>query len=256
MSEATDEQGHRSMSSRQVAVMPEFLPLPPVGRRFTGGQPVRLGDTDPLGRLRPDAVARYLHDVANDDWDDTDVDTGDMWVLRRTAMRLGPGGRWPTLGEHVAATTWCTGIGAAWAERRTDLSVNGTVLVETAGLWVPLDGTGRPRRIHPEFKRIYGESAQGRKVSGRVDLPDVPTGAIARPWPLRRVDLDVAGHVNNAASWTALVEVAEAPVSTAVLIHHGPIEWGDDVTLVTVAGQLWLLANGQVRVSGRYELMG
>ena len=45
-------------------------------------------------------------------------------------------------------------------------------------------------------------------------------------------------------------------MSSAVLIHHGPIEWGDDVTLVTVAGQLWLLADGQVRVSGRYELMG
>jgi hypothetical protein len=49
--------------------VPDFLPLPTVGRRFTGGQRVRLGDTDPHGRLRPDAAARYMHDVAGDDWD-------------------------------------------------------------------------------------------------------------------------------------------------------------------------------------------
>jgi acyl-ACP thioesterase len=230
--------------------------LPPEGRQFVGGQPVRLGDTDPQGRLRPDAAARYLHDVANDDWDDTGIDTGDMWVLRRTAMRIATGGRWPTLSEHVAATTWCTGMGAAWAERRTNLSVADTVLVETVGLWVPLDRLGRPRRIHPEFKRVYGEAAQGRKISGRVEAPPVPAEAVTRPWPLRRVDLDVAGHVNNAASWTALVDVANGPVASAVLTHHGAIEWGDEVTLATDIGQMWLVVDDQVRVSGRYELMG
>ncbi len=236
--------------------MPEFLPLPPVGRQFTGGQSVRLGDTDPEGRLRPDAAARYLHDVANDDWDDTGVDTGEMWVLRRTAMRLGLAGRWPTLGNQVEATTWCTGMGAAWAERRTDLLVGGTVLVEAAALWVPLDRTGRPRRIHEEFKRVYGESAQGRKVSGRVASPPIPADAEYRPWPLRRVDLDVAGHVNNAASWTALVEAAVAPVRSAMLTHHASVEWGDTVTLATAPGHLWLLVDDQVRVSGTYQLQG
>lgn len=229
-----------------------FLDLPPAGRRFTGGQRVRLGDTDTLGQLRPDAAARYLHDIAGDDWDDTGIDADDLWVVRRTALRLGSAGRWPNLGEAVTATTWCSGIGAAWAERRTDLSVDGQVQVEAEALWVPLDGSGRPRRISLEFRNAYGEAAGGRRVSGRLPPAVVPDSAVRRPWPLRRVDLDVAGHVNNAASWTALVEVADGPVRAAVLTHHGPLEWGDQVTLATRPGRMWLLCGAAVRVSGEF----
>jgi acyl-ACP thioesterase len=234
--------------------VPEFLPLTDAGRRFRAVRPVRLGDTDPQGRLRPDAVARYLQDVATDDWDDTGLDTDDLWVVRRTALRLAPAASWPTLGATVTATTWCSGIGAAWAERRTDLAVDGTVQVQTEALWVPLDGTGRPRRIHPGFRDVYGAASGGRKVSGRVAATEVPAAADRRPWPLRRVDLDVAGHVNNAASWTALVEaVSGVPVASAVLTHHSPLEWGEPVTLATVPGRLWLCAAGTVRVSAEYR---
>lgn len=236
--------------------MLEFLPPPTSGRRFTGGQRVRLGDTDTQGRLRPDAAARYLHDVAGDDWDDTGIEDGDLWVVRRTAVRLTSAGRWPQLGEEVAATTWCSGIGAAWAERRTDLAVDGDVRVETESLWVPLDRTGRPRRISTGFRGAYEEAAAGRKVSGRVTVPEVPDSAERRPWTLRRVDLDVAGHVNNAASWTALVEVADGPVASAVLNHHGPLEWGEPVTLATVPGRVWLLNGDVVQVSGAFTPLG
>jgi acyl-ACP thioesterase len=230
-----------------------FLAPPRTGRRFTGGQRVRLGDTDPQGRLRPDAAARYLHDVAGDDWDDTGIASDDLWVVRRTALRVAPAGRWPVLGEDVAATTWCSGIGAAWAERRTDLSVDGRVRVEAEAMWVPLDASGRPRRISRAFRDAYGGSAGGRKVSGRVGAAAVPEDAAVRPWPVRRVDLDVAGHVNNASAWAALVDVAGGPVSSAVLTHHGPLEWGDEVTLAAVEGRLWLLVGDTVRVSGAYR---
>lgn len=232
--------------------MLDFLPPSTDGRRFSGGQRVRLGDTDPQGRLRPDAAARYLHDVAGDDWDDTGIGTGDLWVVRRTAMRLTATGRWPNIGESVRATTWCSGIGAAWAERRTDLAVDGAVLVETEALWVPLDATGRPRRISPEFRGVYESASAGRRVSGRVTLTEVPDDAERRPWPLRRADLDVAGHVNNAASWAALVDVAERPVASAVLIHHGPVEWDVPVTLATMPGRMWLLNGDDVQVAGEF----
>ena len=36
-------------------------------RRFSARRPIRLSDTDERGRLRLDAVARYLQDVAADD---------------------------------------------------------------------------------------------------------------------------------------------------------------------------------------------
>ena len=45
---------------------------------------MRLGDVDPSGRLRLDAIARYLQDVASDDAADAGLDTG--WVARRTLI--------------------------------------------------------------------------------------------------------------------------------------------------------------------------
>ncbi len=44
-----------------------MIPRPTIGRTFTGTARVRLGDVTPKGRMRLDAVARYLQDVANDD---------------------------------------------------------------------------------------------------------------------------------------------------------------------------------------------
>ncbi len=81
----------------------------------------------------------------------------------------------------------------------------------------------------------------------------VPDGAAHRPWALRRVDLDVAGHVNNAACWTALVEVVTGAPDAAELTHHGPLEWGDDVVVASTPGRLWLVVGDEVRVSGRYR---
>ena len=56
-----------------AAALPSFLPLPDTGRVFTGGYPIRRTDVTPGGRLRFDAVARYLQDVAEDDIAQTDL---------------------------------------------------------------------------------------------------------------------------------------------------------------------------------------
>src|SRR4029077_13755521 len=110
-----------------------------------------LSDAGPDRILRLDGVARYLQDVATDDWADSGLDPGETWVVRRTMVRVADGGRWPALGDQVAVTTWCGGAGPAWAERRTDLEVDGTLMVEAVALWVPLDPSGRPVRLGQEF---------------------------------------------------------------------------------------------------------
>ena len=51
-----------------------MVPVPERGRRFTAERPVRWGDTDRHGRLRLDALARFLQDVANDDTRDAGFD--------------------------------------------------------------------------------------------------------------------------------------------------------------------------------------
>ena len=125
--------------------MIEFIAFEARGRSFSAQRRVRLSDADSEGTLRPDGVARYLQDVATDDWDDTGVASDDTWVVRRTAWRVAPGGRWPLLGEMLTMTTWCSGTGAAWAERRTDLSHGEETLIEAVALWVPVDLSGRPQ---------------------------------------------------------------------------------------------------------------
>jgi acyl-ACP thioesterase len=231
----------------------EFVPPPDQGRRFHGEFSVRLGDADSTGQLRLDGVARFLQDIATDDWDETGIESTDTWVVRRTAVRVADGGRWPLYKERLTLTTWCGGWGAAWAERRTDISVDGLVLVQAAALWVPIDPTGHPVRIRPVFFEVYGEAMQGRKVSGRVAAPVVADGAFERPWPLRRADLDIVGHVNNAAVWQAVTEIVNAPVSRVVVVHHGPVESGHEVTLASAPGALWLLVDGVVQVSAEFS---
>ena len=236
--------------------MIEFVALSDHGRRFSHTRRVRLGDAGPGGFLRPDGAVRFLQDVATDDYDELGIDRDLTWVVRRTVLRVAEGGRWPLYGEQVTLTTWCGGAGGAWAERRTDLVVDAQTMIETASLWVPIDAAGRIQRLRPSFLEAYGEAVAARKVSGRVALSTVPDDGVRRPWILRRSDLDILGHVNNAALWFALSEVATGPLASASLVHHGPVEDGETVTLVTSPGHLWLTVDDSVRVSGHFNSLG
>jgi acyl-ACP thioesterase len=230
----------------------EFVAPSGRGRAFSGQFRVRLGDADENGIIRLDGVARVLQDVATDDWEETGLESSDTWVVRRTAIRVAEGGRWPHYKEVITVTTWCGGAGAAWAERRTNLSSKGQLLVEAVALWVPVDPTGHPVRIKPAFYDVYGEALQGRKVSGRIAAATVAEDATYLDWPLRRADLDIVGHVNNAAVWQAVTEVVAAPISWVSVVHHGAVESGHDVKIAHVPGALWLLVDGEVRVSAEY----
>ncbi len=232
--------------------MTEFVPLGEVGRRYSGRFLVRLGDADSAGVLRLDGVARMLQDVATDDWDDTGIASTDTWVVRRTSIRTARGGRWPCYKDELTLTTWCGGSGAAWAERRTNVYDHDELLLEAAAIWVPISPSGYPVRISPTFFDVYGAAMRGRKVSGRVAAPVVPDGVSTRPWPLRRADLDIVGHVNNAAVWQALTEVVSSPVAWVNVTHHGPVESGHEVTLANTARSLWLLVDGEVKVSADF----
>ena len=180
------------MSARPSVI--EFVALPDFGRRYSGEFRVRLGDADASGILRLDGVARVLQDVATDDWEDTGLESTDTWVVRRTTIRVAEGGRWPRYKEVLTVTTWCGGTGAAWAERRTNISAKGQLLVEAVALWVPVDPSGHPVRIKPAFFDVYGEAMQGRKVSGRIATPEVADDAEILEWPLRRADLDIGPY--------------------------------------------------------------
>jgi acyl-ACP thioesterase len=179
---------------------------PPEARVFVRQRRVRLGDATPRGRLRLDALARYLQDVSNDDTRDAGfTDNDEMgWVVRRTVIEVA---RFPVFGEELTLGTWCSGTGSRWAERRVQVRGDRAGVVEAASTWVHVDTvTGRPKALTPRFHEVFTPSAAGRVVRARLHHGDRPAAADRRSWPLRAADFDVLGHVNNAAYWEAVEE--------------------------------------------------
>ena len=71
-----------------TAAATELVDLPITGRVFTANATVRLGDVDARARLRLDATARYLQDIATDDASDAALDDAFGWVVRRTMIEV------------------------------------------------------------------------------------------------------------------------------------------------------------------------
>jgi acyl-ACP thioesterase len=181
-------------------------PLPTTGRKFSDTRRVRLDEAGPDGLLRLDALACHLQDVATDDYLDAGFGDDRSWVLRRLLVAV----RSPAaFDETLTLTTWCSGLGSRWAERSTQLRGARGALVDAAALWVHLDpASGIPRRLAAEFEDIFGPSAAGRRVGATLLHPAAPTNGATVGWQPRWCDLDVLGHVNNAAYWTAVLEQA------------------------------------------------
>lgn len=225
----------------------ELLDPRPGGRTFDAERTVRLGDVDPDGRLRFDAVGRYLQDIASDDAVAAGLDNALGWVVRRTLVRID---RAAIAGETVRLTTYCTGSGRSWAERRTKLRSASGARIDAVSLWVQLDvTTGRPTRLGDGFFDVYGSAAGERRVSARLSLPSVPpvAGSERMPWRFRRSDLDQFGHVNNAAQLALVEEVAGWDRTGIVEVEYlSPVASGVDLEVVTDiggpdAGRTWWL---------------
>ena len=228
--------------------MDDLVPLPPRGRVYRSEHRVRLGDVRADGRLRLDAFARYLQDIANDDGLDAGVEGIERWVLRRMIVATGEG---PRFTDVVGLATWCSGVGSRWAERRTSMDGG----YEAAALWVAVDPYGRPVRVPPAFDEVWAESAGGRKVSARLSHPDPPEDAPSSRWPLRRTDVDLLGHVNNAAYWEPveehLADVAARPGRWEIEFRS-EVPPAAEVDVVVDGRTLWWRTQAGVHASVRY----
>ena len=180
---------------------PRFRADPPQGRVFTTTRQVRSTDVIPSGRLRLDALARYLQEAAEDDVSDAAWDASYLWLLRRVALAIR---EYPAHRERISLRTYCSATGPRWAERTTVVSGAGGDLIQSTAIWVAVSADGRPVPLGEEFQRVYGPSTEGRQVSARLSHPGPPESATGRPWPLRATDFDTAGHVNNSIHWAAV----------------------------------------------------
>jgi acyl-ACP thioesterase len=243
----------------------EFVAPSARGRVYSSERRVHLGDVDGSARLRLAAVARYLQDVATDDADDARLpERKGVWVLRSVDVEIASR---PWYHDRLGLTTFCSGTGPRWAERRTTIgSARGTV-IEAAAVWVFVDrDRGRPVPLDEDFFVIYGEAARERKIRGRLLHDRPPPGVGSRPWPVRASDFDVLDHVNNARSLEAIEDELErrfpgrVPARMSVE-YRGALERGDSVELaseVRATGTpdeaelaAWLLVGGEVRMSAR-----
>jgi len=99
---------------------------------------------------------------------------------------------------------------------------------------------------------VYGDAVAGRRVSGRVQAASVPKDATTRPWPLRRTDIDVVGHVTT-RPFGGRDRGCRRSVHSVALTHHGPVENGHAVSLATKPGRMWLVVGEKVRVSAEFS---
>ncbi len=200
------------------------------GRVFS--QEVRPGfaDSAPSGRIRLDAIARWLQDVAYADVADAALAQVAVWVVRRTRIAVG---EFPRFGERFGLATFCSGLGRLWAERRTTVTRlrDSRVCAEAVSLWIHLDpASWRPTPLSAAELAVYGDAAAGRRVTARLHHPgpaQVAAAAVAAaeaaragiagqpgqgspnggmPWTFRATECDLAGHVNNTAYWQPLEE--------------------------------------------------
>ena len=213
--------------------MAGLAPVPSSGRTFTSRRRIGLADLDAEGRFRLDSVARHLQDSAIEDVGETGWGAPEhLWFVRRIGIDV----ETPFLDDReVEVVTWCSGVAAMAAGRRWSLAGDRGGRIEVDSVWVHLGADGRPARL--EGFGVYAESADGRSVSTRLELPDPPADAKRAPWPLRATDVDLHGHVNNAAYWQAVEHrlLGREPDLRGPLCarmdYGAPIDLGDEVEL-------------------------
>src|SRR5690242_11314677 len=139
--------------------------MPAAGRVFEHGARAGLADAAPSGRVRLDAIARWLQDAAYADVADAGLERAAVWVVRRLRVRVE---RFPRLGEALRIQTACSGLGRMWAERRTAI-VGSQGVIDAAALWVHLDPTsGRPAQLSDAELAFLAASAGERRVKARL----------------------------------------------------------------------------------------
>ncbi|MGH2855867.1 MAG: acyl-ACP thioesterase domain-containing protein [Solirubrobacteraceae bacterium] len=222
-------------------------------RAFTQLRRPGFADCAPSGRMRLDALACWLQDVAYADVADAGLEHEAVWVVRRTRIRVE---RFPRFGERFELTTFCSGVGRMWAERRTDVTVSGQPpqakgakpCVQAVSLWVHLDGERwRPSPLTEAELATYGSAPPLRRVSARLRHPAPRRIDGGDPWRFRATECDIADHVNNAAYWQPLEEEllgGEEPERVEVEIEYRAPAQPGNKRLVHDGHYRWIVGDG------------
>lgn len=242
------------MADAPVKRSPRDVPLDSspmtIARRFTTSFRVRFDEAGPDGALRPSGIVRFLQDAA---WQHTETvgmgrdwyrERGVGWLARAIDLRLeGRAGS----GETVAIETAVTGWRRVTSRRTTVVRDARGAVVATADVdWALVRADGHPARIPDEVVALAPDA--GGFEPTRVAIPDGPA-ALAVPVPVRRMDADPMGHVNNAAYLDLLDETVarlEPPVILGAPARLRLEYLRPALPTMRLEGALWLLTGGAV----------
>lgn len=231
----------------------EIVALPESGRIYSAPARAGLADVAPSGRVRLDALARWIQDVSFCDMEAAGLAEIAVWVIRKMRICVS---RFPRFGETFELKTFCSGFGRMWAERRVSIvpEGGGEAAVESVTLWVHLDPqTMRPFPLTPPEITTFREAARGRRVTARLRQRP-PDGIVdGRPWHFRHTDCDLAAHVNNSAYLQPLEEEFLAaglePEHLDVEIEfRSPAQPGEKMVLAE-GSRRWIVDGGETHAS-------
>ena len=184
------------------------------------------------------------------DVDDAELIGAAVWVVRR--LRLVVAG-FPRFGDTVSLSTFCSGLGRMWAERRTSV-ISASGQVEAVAIWIHLD----PAEPAPDPVQRSGvrdlRRGRGRpEGQARLRHPAPGPDASRSPWVFRAAETDLAGHVNNAAYWQPLEErLLAGPDPAGIdaeIEFRSPAQPGA-VEVLTEGDRMWIAAlDGEIHAS-------
>ncbi|WP_433191875.1 acyl-ACP thioesterase domain-containing protein [Nocardia sp. CA-107356] len=192
------------------------LPEQPLGAEvFTARYRMRTSDIDAAMRLRLDAVARYLQDIAADmieTWQHYETDP--FWILRRTIIDVIEPISWP---GNVTVQRWCSATSTRWMNMRQTIRSSHETSpfnpehrppghIETESFCIKVDRSGQLSRITEAAQEHLNRHVADTRLRWRplITEPLPAASADDRQFSIRATDIDPFDHVNNAVYWHAV----------------------------------------------------
>jgi len=200
---------------------------------------LRAADSDRLGRLRLDGVARYIQDVGQDHLREMGYDdVHPLWIVRRTMVdMIGP----IEFKDTLRLRRWCSGASNRWCEMRVRIEGRRGGLIESEAFWINFNReTQGPARIADDFMEALLRTTDVDrlrwkaylKAGSRDDADEI------RDFPIRVSDIDLFDHVNNSVYWKVVEEFLEphpelldAPLRVTIE-HDAPVAYGDRLEIL------------------------
>ena len=147
--------------------------------------------------------------------------------------------RRPVMAENVTVSTWLEPPEKIRCNRNYDIQSNGEILVAGKTEWAVMD---TEKHTLVPISMVYPESLKYEKAPGFTEhfarIPDCfEQSEAVEDYPVRSTDIDVGGHMNNAAYLRALfgsftcAELQAGEISSIDAVFRKPAYEGDVLTL-------------------------